>query len=256
MNNENDENDENVEILTSFLDCNKMSCSEIEELMKQDSIFKPKNTNLLVKNLIDELKEIKKANKNLEKQISDINEKFLDQISNINSMFEKQRLEFQDQIKIQSKIIEEQKDSILKIKNESDLQIKKLQEEQMKFNDNLIQKMKNEKEEKLHVSPHKKKVEKIEINIEQKKQQPTNCEVALEFKPLVEVMKSIGKAMISVNDLENPLMKYCNENNMPHFNTNSYVHKASDAGVIIYDRSINYVRFRNRSFMDANIEYV
>lgn len=55
-----------------------------------------------------------------------------------------------------------------------------------------------------------------------------------------------------LNDIANPLMKYCVDNNMQYFDTSSYVQEASDAGVIIYQRSINYVRFRNISFMNTN----
>lgn len=55
-----------------------------------------------------------------------------------------------------------------------------------------------------------------------------------------------------LNDLANPLMKYCVDNNMRYFDTSSYVQEASDARVIIYHRSINYVRLRNRSFMNTN----
>ncbi|OHT07950.1 hypothetical protein TRFO_05077 [Tritrichomonas foetus] len=80
--------------------------------------------------------------------------------------------------------------------------------------------------------------------------------IPAKFQPLIEAMKSIGKAMISLSDLEGQLKVWCNKLNEPIENTNTYIAKASDAGIIIYDKSINYVRFRNRQMANANIEYV
>ncbi|KAK8891317.1 hypothetical protein M9Y10_028525 [Tritrichomonas musculus] len=92
-----------------------------------------------------------------------------------------------------------------------------------------------------------------------KRQQISNgqkMEIPTKFRPLIEAMKSIGKAMISLNDLEGQLNAWFNKLNEPAENINSYIAKASDAGIIIYDKSINYVRFRNRSTASAQIEYV
>ncbi|KAH0785288.1 hypothetical protein GPJ56_010699 [Histomonas meleagridis] len=78
-------------------------------------------------------------------------------------------------------------------------------------------------------------------------------QVDSQFKTLIESMKSIGKSMISMGEIE-PLLKA----NMkkPIENIQSYINKAVDANLIIYDRSINYIRFRNRAFSTAPIEYV
>ena len=81
-------------------------------------------------------------------------------------------------------------------------------------------------------------------------------EVPSKFRPLIEAMKSMGKAMISLNDLEGQLNVWFSKLNETPENTNTYIAKASDAGIIIYDKSINYVRFRNRSMANAQIEYI
>lgn len=78
----------------------------------------------------------------------------------------------------------------------------------------------------------------------------------VKFQPLIEAMKSIGKAMIALSDLEDQLKKWSESLNQPIENTNAYISKASDAGIVIYDKSINYVRFKNRVMMSANVEYV
>lgn len=84
----------------------------------------------------------------------------------------------------------------------------------------------------------------------------SSMQVSTKFQPLIEAMKSIGKAMIALSDLEEQLKKKSEALNLPIENTNAYIAKASDAGIIIYDKSINYVRFKNRQMANATIEYV
>lgn len=81
-------------------------------------------------------------------------------------------------------------------------------------------------------------------------------EIPSKFRPLIEAMKAMGKAMISLNDLEGQLDTWFKKLNVPAESINTYISKASDAGIIIYDKSINYVRFRNRSMANAQIEYI
>lgn len=81
-------------------------------------------------------------------------------------------------------------------------------------------------------------------------------EVPKRFRPLIEAMKSMGKAMISLSDLEGQLKIWSTKLNEPVDNINAYITKAADAQLVIYDKSINYVRFRNRSMANAAIEYV
>lgn len=80
--------------------------------------------------------------------------------------------------------------------------------------------------------------------------------VPIKFQPLVEAMKAAGKAMISLNDLENNLKNICAELNISQPNTTTIINKANDAGIIIYDKSIKYVRFRNRAMANGTINYV
>ena len=83
-----------------------------------------------------------------------------------------------------------------------------------------------------------------------------SLEVPIKFRPLIEAMKSMGKAMISLSDLEGQLKTWSAKLNEPIDNINAYISKAADAQLVIYDKSINYVRFRNRSMANATIEYV
>ena len=80
--------------------------------------------------------------------------------------------------------------------------------------------------------------------------------IPIKFQPLIEAMKAAGKAMISMNDLEGYLKKAAAELNIQQPNTNTIVNKANDAGIIIYDKSIKYVRFRNRQMTTGIINYV
>jgi hypothetical protein len=81
-------------------------------------------------------------------------------------------------------------------------------------------------------------------------------QIPAKFQPLVEAMKSIGKALISLGDLEGQLKVWSEKLNEPIDNINSYIAKATDAQIIIYDKAINYVRFRNRAIATAKVEYV
>ena len=80
--------------------------------------------------------------------------------------------------------------------------------------------------------------------------------IPVKFQPLIEAMKSIGKAMISLTDLDGRLREFCEKYNQPVENISTYITRASDAGIIIYDKSINYVRFKNRTMANTPIEYV
>ena len=83
-----------------------------------------------------------------------------------------------------------------------------------------------------------------------------NNSFPLEFQPLIEAMKSIGKSMISKSDLEEQFSICCKNLNLPPQDLMSMIDKASSYGLIIYDSSINYVRFKNRQLANANITYV
>jgi hypothetical protein len=81
-------------------------------------------------------------------------------------------------------------------------------------------------------------------------------EVPIRFQPLVESMKALGKAMISLGDLETQLKEWCGKHGVQMENASQYVSKAAEAQIVIYDKSINYVRFRNRAMASSVIEYV
>lgn len=84
----------------------------------------------------------------------------------------------------------------------------------------------------------------------------TKIKVPGEFKVMVEAMKSIGKAMIALSDLEELMNELSDELNQPIGNINEYIQRASDAGIILYEKSINYIRFKNRHMSNMPIEYV
>jgi hypothetical protein len=81
-------------------------------------------------------------------------------------------------------------------------------------------------------------------------------QVQLKFKPLVEVMKSFGKAMVSLADLDRELKNWFTEYGGLSENTTTYIAKAADAQIVVVDKAINYVRFRNRNLAKSQIEYV
>jgi hypothetical protein len=80
--------------------------------------------------------------------------------------------------------------------------------------------------------------------------------IPVKFQPLVEAMKSAGKALISLADLESQLKVWSSNLGQPVDPINAYISKATDAQIVIYDKAINYVRFRNRAIMTSEIEYV
>ena len=87
-------------------------------------------------------------------------------------------------------------------------------------------------------------------------QSPDGVGVPVKFQPLIEAMRSAGKAMISVSDLEKLFADACDRLNMPASNMTAMIDKAAEAGLVIMDKSINYVRFRNRSMASGAITYV
>jgi hypothetical protein len=81
-------------------------------------------------------------------------------------------------------------------------------------------------------------------------------QVPAKFKALVEVMRSMGKVMISIADLEGQLKIYATKTGEPIDNPSAYITKAGDAQIITIEKGINYVRFRNRGLATASITYV
>jgi hypothetical protein len=81
-------------------------------------------------------------------------------------------------------------------------------------------------------------------------------QVPAKFKALVEVMRSIGKVMVAIADLEGQLKIYSTRTGEPIVNPSVYIAKAGDAQIITIDKTINYVRFRNRTLATASIVYV
>ncbi|KAK8838198.1 hypothetical protein M9Y10_035617 [Tritrichomonas musculus] len=84
------------------------------------------------------------------------------------------------------------------------------------------------------------------------KDQPS---IPLQFQPLIEAMKSIGKSMISLSDLEEQFNICCKNLNLPPQDLKTMIDKASSNGLIIFDSSINYVRFKNRQIANTQIVY-
>lgn len=88
----------------------------------------------------------------------------------------------------------------------------------------------------------------------QSKDQSTT--IPLQYQPLIEAMKSIGKSMISLSDLEEQFSICCKNLNLPPQDLQTIINSASSSGLIIYDASINYVRFKNRTLANASITYI
>lgn len=83
-----------------------------------------------------------------------------------------------------------------------------------------------------------------------------HVQVPLKFKPLIEVMKSFGKAMVSLSDLERELKNWFTQHGQLSEDTTTYLTKAADAQVVVIDKTVNFVRLRNRNLAKRPIEYV
>ena len=87
-------------------------------------------------------------------------------------------------------------------------------------------------------------------------QKQDGLNVPVKFQPLIEAMKASGKAMISLSDLEAKFGEACERLNMQPPSMTAMIDKAADAGLVIMDKSINYIRFRNRAMASNAINYV
>jgi hypothetical protein len=81
-------------------------------------------------------------------------------------------------------------------------------------------------------------------------------QVPAKFKALVEVMRSMGKIMVSIPDLEAQLKSWAAKTGEPIENPTAYIGRAVEAQLLTIDRAINYARFRNRALTTANVVYV
>ncbi|EAY21400.1 hypothetical protein TVAG_198380 [Trichomonas vaginalis G3] len=81
-------------------------------------------------------------------------------------------------------------------------------------------------------------------------------QVSAQFKPLVESMKLVGKSMVSYGDFLTSLRGWCKVENTQVDDPMELINAGVAAGVVIYDASINYLRFRNRTLSTSNVEYV
>ena len=75
------------------------------------------------------------------------------------------------------------------------------------------------------------------------------------YQPLIESMKSIGKSMIQLSALTEEIKKTCQQLGVPEQDALSVINQAHNDGYIIFDKTINYIRFRNRALAKTNIEY-
>ena len=87
------------------------------------------------------------------------------------------------------------------------------------------------------------------------KKEKNEIVVSRKYQPLIEAMRSIGKSMVPLDSFVEELEKECQILGVPSQNAMSIISKASNDGIIIYDKTIKYIRFRNRSFSNVNIEY-
>lgn len=81
-------------------------------------------------------------------------------------------------------------------------------------------------------------------------------QVSVQFKPLIEAMKLVGKSMVSYNDFITSLRGYCKIENIQINDAMELIESAVEGGIVIFDKSINYLRFRNRSLSTSTIQYV
>jgi hypothetical protein len=69
-------------------------------------------------------------------------------------------------------------------------------------------------------------------------------------------MRSMGKIMVSIADLEGQLKLSAAKTGEPIENPGAYIARAGDAQILTIDRGINDVRFKNRSLATPNVVYV
>ena len=79
--------------------------------------------------------------------------------------------------------------------------------------------------------------------------------ISAEFRPLIEAMKSVGKSMVALNDFESHLKSFCQSEGIKVPDVMTLIQNGVDAGIIIFDQTINYIRFRNRSISTGQIQY-
>jgi hypothetical protein len=103
---------------------------------------------------------------------------------------------------------------------------------------------------------HQPEPERVTPKRETKAQSEQALQVPMKFKALVEVMRSTGKVMVSIQDLEGQLKVYAAKTGEPIENPSMYITKAGDAQIITIDKGISYVRFRNRALLTAPISYI
>jgi hypothetical protein len=103
---------------------------------------------------------------------------------------------------------------------------------------------------------HNSDSENVSVKKDAKQSSDQPIQVSMKFKALIEVMRSIGKVMVSIQDLEGQLKQYGTKTGEPIENPSAYIAKAGDAQILTIDKGINYVRFRNRNLATASIAYV
>jgi hypothetical protein len=81
-------------------------------------------------------------------------------------------------------------------------------------------------------------------------------QVPAKFQPLVEAMRATGKVMVPVADLEGQMKAWAAKLGQPVDDRGSHIQQAADAQIVIWDKAINYVRFKNRALSTAPVEYV
>jgi hypothetical protein len=91
---------------------------------------------------------------------------------------------------------------------------------------------------------------------EAKAQSDQALQVQAKFKALVEGMRSTGKVKVSISELEGQLKVSAAKTGEAIENPSSYIAKAGDAQILAIDKATNSVRFRNRAFSNASINYV
>ena len=86
-------------------------------------------------------------------------------------------------------------------------------------------------------------------------QQQNEITISAEFRPLIEAMKSVGKSMVALNDFEAHLKQWAVAEGVKCPDAMSLIQGGVDAGIVIFDQTINYIRFRNRSIPTGHIIY-
>jgi len=153
----------------------------------------------------------------------------------------------------QSIDVEEEEDDILYSDHEEEVIVRKSDKPVQR-----IQHLTNLEENIFELkSPAKSRDEEDEKPVVSKTtiQKGQSMTIPKKFQVLVEAMKRVNKAMISLKVLTEQMKAVAQDLGVSEQNVQQTISKATEAGLVVFDATINYIRFRNREMEKMQIQY-